>query len=55
MSMLHIMVQVDMKLPAAGWGVLNFTSAGLKGWSLTDSVAASAQLIHPQVGSAPFC
>lgn len=38
-----------MKLPAAGWGVLNFTSAGLRDWSLTDSLAACAQLTHPQV------
>ncbi|KAL3147360.1 hypothetical protein ABBQ32_002841 [Trebouxia sp. C0010 RCD-2024] len=42
-------LQVEMKLPAAGWGVLNFTSAGLRDWSLTDSVAASAQPTHTQV------
>ena len=43
------MVQVEMKLPAAGWGVLNITSAGLRDWSLTDSVVASAQPTYPQV------
>ena len=46
-----IHVQVEMKLPAAGWGVLNFTSAGLRDWSLTDSMATCAQLTNPQVCS----
>lgn len=46
---IYMWAQVEMKLPAAGWGVLNFTSAGLRDWSLTDSMAACAQLTHSQV------
>lgn len=49
--MLHFLVQVEMQLPAAGWGVMNITSAGLQRWSFTDSVAEVAQPIRPQVRS----
>ena len=47
--MLHFLVQVEMQLPAAGWGVMNITSAGLQRWSFTDSVAEVAQPTHHQV------
>ncbi len=42
-------LQVEMQLPAAGWGVMNITSAGLKAWSFTDTVTFAAQPCYPKV------
>ncbi len=44
-----VTLQVEMQLPAAGWGVMNITSAGLKAWSFTDTVTFAAQPVHPKV------
>lgn len=44
-----------MQLPAAGWGVLNITSAGLRAWSFTESVTFAAQPIHPMVECPLMC
>ena len=42
-------LQVEMQLPAAGWGVINITSAGLKAWSFTETVTFAAQPVYPKV------
>jgi len=44
-----VTLQVEMQLPAAGWGVMNITSAGLKAWSFTDTVTFAAQPVYPKV------
>lgn len=48
-DMILLVTQVEMQLPAAGWGVMNITSAGLQSWSFTDSVSQVAQPITGQV------
>jgi len=44
-----VTLQVEMQLPAAGWGVMNITSAGLKAWSFTETVTFAAQPVYPKV------
>ncbi|DBB01398.1 TPA: hypothetical protein ACH3X1_000064 [Trebouxia sp. C0004] len=41
-------LEVEMQLPAAGWGVMNITSAGLKAWSFTETVTFAAQPVYPK-------
>ncbi|KAA6416728.1 MAG: hypothetical protein FRX49_13308 [Trebouxia sp. A1-2] len=41
-------LEVEMQLPAAGWGVMNITSAGLQVWSFTDTVTFAAQPVYPK-------
>ena len=43
-----VCMQVEMQLPAAGWGVMNITSAGLTAWSFTETVTFAAQPTHPK-------
>ena len=52
----HIMIlQVEMQLPGAGWGVLNITSAGLEAWSFTDTVTFAASRVHPEASLVLHC
>ena len=50
-----MMLQVEMQLPGAGWGVLNITSAGLKAWSFTDTVTFAARRVHPEASLVLHC